>query len=1034
MADNVVDLIVDIKLEGKKELKTYTKELKSLVKVLEAMNKSSFKNVNKLLKEQQTALKKTGTETKKLTAENKKLQAQVKKSTAENKKFNESLKNTETNATNSSFALNKVSLGVAAGVAGIVAWTNATVQSNIELEQQARLAGLSVQEFEKWAFAAKTVGVSADQMADAFNEIGLKSQDALQEKSGGFYDQLNKLNIDIKEFTQLDPAAQFEKLGDAISGLNAQEQKFALDEIASDSGIQTQKVLENITELKTRIQEVQALGGFVSEAQRKEISDFNTEMTTFTQLIGTSSTKAFSALAPVFSEFLTDLTAMLGLINQANDGELSDLESAMIRIAGAVSLVKNSFGFLSDAIETLVIEGQASLKKLFSIIELRIDQLELYFKNFPAAVLQGFSQVAIGISKFFSEVFNDIVSLFENTLSKIGVDVDFSSIRKGIEDLGNFQVDLLTIDDTDTLKQIEDLNNEKLRIEEEYASRRKVIEQQRVADQKKQAEESFKNAQDIARDYQAIIDPLGAALNDDRFKSQIAEPVEKGVEEAKTIATRGFSEVQQEIDAQLAKIDKVKVELEVGTIDKANYDSQIKALTGGLETLYTEQSKLTTSEQQRVEAEKNALAVQKTRTDLLKAQSPLYIKELKAKEEILKAEIELAKLQGDTTTAIEKALELTELQINSNTALTSETKEQQIAIERKLSAQEKINVANKAELENAEKIKKANEKAAVAAEKELKNRKDALKDIRDLQNDLLDLQGKRTDLDKLETLRTDALGAVDADETIAPDLKDQQKGLINQIYDEKAVKAQFQTILDEYLDLLDQFQSATSIQEQNAIEGQINEKQGELEGFAAANDLNPENMRSLTEATNEWNNTLSITDEKLMGLAESLSTTVVDSITEVANGTKTWGEAFQEVGALIIQELIKIGVEMLALKAIEMFTSSAGGGGFGSAIASIFQFHEGGGINDAMVQTRSLDQEVRADEMPAMIKKTETVVSDNKLNQMKASGGGNKTNLYNNIVLDPADVVTQASKTDEWNENLMSFMKSNSNELKQIIS
>ena len=1036
-SNNVVDLIIDIKLEGKKELKTYTKELKDLVKVLNSLDKKTFSNVNKVIKEQEKALKGASKASSSLAKENTKLAKEVDKSTKANTKLNDSLKNQEKNASQSSFALNKVSLAVAAGVGGVIAWTNATVQANIELEQQARLAGLSVQEFEKWAFAAKTVGVSADQMADAFNEIGLKSQDALQEGSGGFFDQLNKLNIDIKEFTQLDPAAQFEALGEALAGLNEAEQKFALDEIASDAGIQTQAVLENIVEMKQRIKEVQELGGFVSPEQRSEISELNKELVTFTQLLSATSTKAFSAFAPVMEEFILDLQEMLSLINKANEGELSDLASGMIRVSAAVSLVKNSLGLLSDVFETVLIEGEATFSKLVASIQLKIKQLTNIFQNLPELILAGFSGASIGIIKFFEDIAFDVLDIYETLFSKVGIDIDFDTIRSQIQSLSDISVATVTIDDTSTLNAVKEYEEEKLRIQKEYDAKRALIEANRAVKQDQQAQETIKNLEDVASAASAVFDPQFAAQTDDRFKSQLSKPIEEEVEKAKVVATRGFSEIAKEIAAEQAKLEKLTFEFKIGLVGEEEFRNQAENLTNTISDLFIEQSKLTKNEEQRVVAEKESLKVRNDLVDLLKTESNLTISERKAKEDILKAEIELAKAKGDNVSVIEKSLELTKLEIESNKDITSDVKAQQIALAEKQATQEKLNLQKKEEEALAKQIKKDNEEAAALAEKELENRKQGLAEIRSLQLELLEIQGKRTELDKIETQREAAIGAIDP--TLDKDLQVKQKDLINKIFDEKAVKAQFQTILDEYLDLLEQFQNAESGAEAALIREEIEAKQASIDEQIAT--ANPDQIREMNQATQEWNESLTITDNTMKTIANSLASGLVDGFMAVINGTKSVEDAFKDMAYNILQQLLEIQLQMLAMQALGLndqggFTGEglfglfgAGGGG-----GSILQFHEGGGINDAMVQTRSLDQSLRADEMPAVIKKTETVVSNNKLNQMKASGNSNNISLNNNLVLDPADVVTNAAKTDAWNENLISFIKSNSNEIKQIIS
>lgn len=123
---------------------------------------------------------------------------------------------------------------VATASAGIVILKTMSNQVN-ETDRWAKSLKLSTQELLAWQFAAEKAGVSGDQMADIFKDIGDKIGDAVLNKSGEAVDALNALGLSALKLSKITPDKQLLAIGEALSkiGTNA-EKTTILESIGND--------------------------------------------------------------------------------------------------------------------------------------------------------------------------------------------------------------------------------------------------------------------------------------------------------------------------------------------------------------------------------------------------------------------------------------------------------------------------------------------------------------------------------------------------------------------------------------------------------------------------------------------------------------------------------------------------------------------------------------------------------------------------------------------------------------------------------
>lgn len=129
-----------------------------------------------------------------------------------------------------------VAVSAAAAVAaGGVALLKSTSKQITETDRWAKSLNMSTQELLAWQYAAEKAGVSGDQMADIFKDIGDKIGDAVLNKSGEAVDALNSLGLSAKKLSGLSPDKQLLAISSALGkiGTNA-EKTTILESLGND--------------------------------------------------------------------------------------------------------------------------------------------------------------------------------------------------------------------------------------------------------------------------------------------------------------------------------------------------------------------------------------------------------------------------------------------------------------------------------------------------------------------------------------------------------------------------------------------------------------------------------------------------------------------------------------------------------------------------------------------------------------------------------------------------------------------------------
>lgn len=1050
---NVVELMIDLQMEGKEDLAKYSKELKALSKMMTELDKKAKKQMkttkeasdtqkaaNKQTEEQLKINKQVQSSQNQLIKTNGKVVKSIKAQTDAQKKLNNSLKEIQDEADGASDSLGGIGgkggaskLSKFGGIAGktvgtIGALTSAALaagtaistiivnsaKANREMENLARMSGSTRAEFESLAYATSQFGVSAEQISDQSKDLFEKLGDYISTGGGTFQDFADVLKLTKKEATDL--AVEFQHMTSA-----------------------------------------QVLTRVVSEMEKA----------------GASSAQMSLALEGLGS----DLTKLLPLFRNNASG-LKELQSAYDKMNATLALTEEQAKALTQTAaswDLMISSFEKGTAKISSELAPELDKM--------------LKQMTTSITTL-SKAFTDFLQSFRDIENQTNLDVlndEWSETKKSINEANkellkhqkildkqkkgqggpNYSAGQSIANVQNSQDKVNNLMKESLEIEnriKELNVEKARMNKQEIADEKKKQEAISNGSANGTKG-----DPIALEALKNSFKTEeqlLKDKYEKDQKLAKNnadlllkidekylkdkAALLAKKEEEKKEKSEIKETNDSKVLTDDEILEKSIQDSQtqldnitlkINAEIGNKEELQAEaktiQMKLEADiEKQDIsepEKENQKLKLQAEINRLLKIETEIEKESIDLVAEKLKDELELLKLSGDKITAINKEKELKDHLLNSDEYISEELKKQEL-IQNKLVANQKI-----LNVEKSDNLKLEKETIA-EKERQQKAEVDGLKYIQDLRWELQEAQGVDTSISKLESQRKQAKADINSNPLTSVDMKAQQSSLVDSIFDERVVDAKFEQLKAKYEQLLVDLSNATPDQEINILK----DMEEAMKELSTMDGLDGNQLVELKQMTSELNNDLVNVGITAKNVADQLQSGFANALTGVLTGTMSIKDAFQNMAISILQNLIEIQVQAMttqmmssAMGAMGMGAAGAGASAAGAAGAGMMSmpfFHTEGSPSDPMIDTRPV-KSLNADEMTAVVNKNEKVITKTHYNDLQANGGGGgKAPVVNNhLVLDPSDLQKSIGKTDEFSQNVISIISANNQQIKGIV-
>jgi len=243
-------------------------------------------------------------------------------------------------------AVEKITEAIKAGIELTAQLTMELASLGSELQRSADLVGIDAEQLQKLAFAAKTVGIEQDKLADIFKDVNDKVGDFLTTGGGplkDFFEQIApRVGVTAEAFRDLSGPDALQLYAKTLeeAGVNQQEFTFFMEAIASDATMLAPLLRNNSEGFRVLGEEAEAAGLIMSNEATQGALDFtnqldelNTRAKAFAANTGFISTLAEIAesLNGITSSAKTAKGALTGLLSRSSPfAMLAPLSWAML--------------------------------------------------------------------------------------------------------------------------------------------------------------------------------------------------------------------------------------------------------------------------------------------------------------------------------------------------------------------------------------------------------------------------------------------------------------------------------------------------------------------------------------------------------------------------------------------------------------------------------------------------------------------------------------------------------------------------------
>ncbi len=204
-------------------------------------------------------------------------------------------------------------LGSAGAIAGLFGLATGTAELAKEIERLSQVAGTPSLEFQRWAYAAKTVGIEQDKMADILKDVGDKVGDFMQTGGGpmkDFFENIaKKAGVTKKSFKGLSSAEALQLYVKSLekANLSQAEMTFYMEAIANDATLLLPLLRNNSKEFNRLGVEAGKTGALMSDNALALGKAFTENLGALTRRFQALRTLVAIQLLPVFNEFVVEL-------------------------------------------------------------------------------------------------------------------------------------------------------------------------------------------------------------------------------------------------------------------------------------------------------------------------------------------------------------------------------------------------------------------------------------------------------------------------------------------------------------------------------------------------------------------------------------------------------------------------------------------------------------------------------------------------------------------------------------------------------
>lgn len=297
----------------------------------------------------------------------------------------------------------KITTAAAAAGVAIAAFAKNSANSAREIRNLSQVAGLGVKEFQNLSFAAKTVGVEQDKLADIFKDTQDKVGDFMATGAGPMADFFEKIapkvGVTAENFKDLSGADALGLYVESLEKANVSqnEMTFYLEAIASDASLLQPLLKNNSEQFRNLASEANSLNVALDDTDIKILEDMNQSLEQVQKVGGNVLDKFAVELAPVIESLADEF----------------------------LDLTKETNGFEGVAMRTVeaVATGVGVMANAWTGVEVAVGSVKLAFESVKAGGLAVFGSLLEGIDVARVTILSNVNGIIDGLNNIPGVDI-----------------------------------------------------------------------------------------------------------------------------------------------------------------------------------------------------------------------------------------------------------------------------------------------------------------------------------------------------------------------------------------------------------------------------------------------------------------------------------------------------------------------------------------------------------------------------------------------------------------------------------
>lgn len=227
-----------------------------------------------------------------------------------------------------------------AGTAALVMLKN-TAAATTESDRWAKSLGMSTSTLQQWQYAAERAGLSADNMADIFKDIGDKIGDALVTGGGEAIDAIDKLGLSLDDLANMTPDKQLLAIADGLKQVGSQSEKINILESLGNDLSRMLPLLDNGGEgLRKYMQQAKDFGIALDPSQIASLVKANELIEDMQAQVQGLRNEFVAGLADIdLSPLQHSLDGVRDIVNDPSFQQgIADLAAMVVKLTGAAAL------------------------------------------------------------------------------------------------------------------------------------------------------------------------------------------------------------------------------------------------------------------------------------------------------------------------------------------------------------------------------------------------------------------------------------------------------------------------------------------------------------------------------------------------------------------------------------------------------------------------------------------------------------------------------------------------------------------------